>query len=948
MEQKLSTRIIIWLGFVLTLGNAILCVVRYVFATVNVEEKIVTTNPIYLIIAMTLPLIWWGYSTRDDNWNYYDRKKATLTLVIINFILVMMQPLWTLLFDVLVVRICTIPVGRNFTEDMIFNLCRITLAGICFAVGYAIAKGLQKALTTEEMRETIEGFRYQHIIDTRSNKENLYDLLVLNDMKTGKMVPIKENERFTHISTIGSSGSGKTSSTASPMIRCDMDKKVANGKKRQAALLQMIRQGKAYVELPTKTDQQFLDDIEKDHGFVNDMEAECLIVAKEGYEDELKEIRKKYPDCGMTIMAPNNGFPKDMVKLAKARNLKVNVIDPAETYKDENVRQLGINPFFVELDLPYEERIIQISNKASTFSQVLLAVNEINGTGDTYFRDINTSVTTNIAMCCMLHANLNRRQTSITEIQQCINEFHELEYRVDEIQDHLHTYVVVQSTAKKKENIGKFAQKADMADEGSESTTKEAKQFREVVSMEEIPPQLVEKGMTIEKYNEQLREEGDAYYETIHFVKQELLGDGSEKMFDQARGLRNLINKLLLDPRIKKVLSAKDKDFIDWDKALARNEITVINTANEFSKESSTALGLFIMLNLTVSIFRRPMATRTNHFITIDEASQYMHPMYEDMFALFRQYRVSTHLMMQSLSQMDKNETTKYLKGVLLGAGTHIVFGRTGTDEMKYYEQLSGMKTKIEEQTSYSSNSEFDNDYKISGSTRQTSQRVAQLEGSEIRVRDFQEVTVYMTDQGRVRPGFVAKMHFLRKSDSVDRHIRYVNWAKYFPKNWDRKLNIAEVETSKVRERSIQMVEAATKDFEIENYKSDERTGFDTLPNFETEEEMNIQKMLEQRSEKDQRDKEALERRKRLEELDRNAEKELPNKVQKTTTKKPRKKPAIKQETEEDEDINLGGILSEEESSEEFSQVIETQENPDEDEMKRRLEMLNRRKVKET
>ena len=84
------------------------------------------------------------------------------------------------------------------------------------------------------------------------------------------------------------------------------------------------------------------------------------------------------------------------------------------------------------------------------------------------------------------------------------------------------------------------------------------------------------------------------------------------------------------------------------------------------------------------------------------------------------------------------------------------------------------------------------------------------------------------------------------------------------------------------------MVEEATKDFEIENYKSDERTGFDTLPNFETEEEMNIQKMLEQRSEKDQRDKEALERRKRLEELDRSAEKEPPNKAPKTAIKKPR------------------------------------------------------------
>ena len=62
-----------------------------------------------------------------------------------------------------------------------------------------------------------------------------------------------------------------------------MDKKVANGKKRQAALLQMIRQGKAYVELPNDTDQQFLDDLERDQGFINDMEARVLETATRSF-----------------------------------------------------------------------------------------------------------------------------------------------------------------------------------------------------------------------------------------------------------------------------------------------------------------------------------------------------------------------------------------------------------------------------------------------------------------------------------------------------------------------------------------------------------------------------------------------------------------------------------------------------------------------------------------
>ena len=765
MEQKTPTRIALGAGFAFLAGNLIYAVVRYITATIIVQERVGTNNPLYIILALAIPVIWWAFSTISDWWNYYNRKFVTLYMVVINFLLVLMMPLWTLLFNIFAYRICSIPTGRNMTAQMILNLCRLVIGGGCFFVGFAFFKAVQKIIEQKEIKEQIEAFRITDVIDTRENKENLFDLHIVRDIKTGRDVPIKEGDRFVHMFVLGAPGTGKTSSTGTPSIICDLNKKLENATKRQAALLTMIRGGRAHVRLPDAKEADLIKEAESPEGYKNDIEAEALIEPEAGCEEEYKHILKAYPDCGLTIMAPNNSLNDDVIRLAKARNLRVNVIDPAFTYTDENVRMLGINPFFVELGLSPDERLTQINNKAQTFAEILMAVNEINGVGDVYFRDINTSVTTNVAIACMLDANINGRQTNIVEIQQCIGEFHLLQPIVDDIQSYLHMRVEVIQMADNKKKRGGVVSREEAEKEQDEGTAQvETYHFTPCTSESEMWDPYFSDGMSLDDYNEMLRTESSNYYETIHFILQELLGDGYEKMFDQARGLRNLINKLVLDPRVKKVLAARDEDFIDWDKALERNEITVINTALEFGPQSSTALGLFVMLNLKISVLRRPKNKRSDHFILIDEASQYMHPMYEDMFAIFRQYRVAVTLMMQSLSQMEKTPLTQYLRGVIMTAGTHIVFGRINAEEMKYYEAMAGITHTDDIQSTTMSNSEFDENHSISHSERTTKKDVATVAGADIRQRHFQECTVFKSDAGTLKSGCVAKVSCPKKS----------------------------------------------------------------------------------------------------------------------------------------------------------------------------------------
>lgn len=792
--------ILIGAGFALLILNLILLLYRYGYALYNVQEIIFSNNILYIFLASLLPFIWWVYSTKLDFWHFYNRKKKTLAMCILNASLCVIQTLWTLTFDLVVVPICRIPTGRNLDAQMLFILCRITLGAVTIILLYAVYALMRRLYENDEIRENIETVRWQHLVDTRKNKKTAYDLDILKKMEDGKKMLIYDVDRFVHMFILGASGTGKTSSTLTPAIICDFDKKIENREKRLPLIMKFLKEGKGVAyEKPGKE----LDEYD-------------IVANSTENKEELEKIRDEFPDCGTTVMAPDNSLNVDVIKLAEARKISVNVIDPSFRYKNKNVKMKGLNPFYVRLGLDPEERVIEIVNKAQNFKDVLLAVSEIHGVGDQYFRDINASVTTNISIMCMLHANLQGRQTNITEIQSCIADFGKLASKVEEIQEALRIKVIVHPPASSKNNnMRQDAKKSDkelIPDADIDEVGSDDIIFNEVVSEDEIPLEYRQKGITVEQYNKQLREEGESYAEPIHFVLQELLGTGAEKMFDQARGLRNILQNMLMEPRIRKILSAPDDAIIDFDKALANGEVTVINTGIELGPTSSTALGLFIMLSLKMAVLRRPVANRTNHFIYIDEASQYMHPMYEDMFALFRKYKTGVVLAIQSLSQMDKTDTTRYLKGVIMGAGIHIVFGRTDPDTMKYYEEIAGITHKETIQTQTSSNSELDENYNISSGRRKTVEEKQAVEGHEIRIRDFQEVTVFMVKQGQVLKGIHAKTAFPKKSDYAEKRVTKFDFSKYSEEDPQARY---------LRERSEGNKEAA-KNLD-ENYRTNQR-----------------------------------------------------------------------------------------------------------------------------
>ena len=725
--ERLDKEQLVSYGYMLFVLYICILAMRYIRAIIWLDKVVITNNPILIILCVAAPVGLWVYSTIYDHWNYHNRKVRWLYAVVISAVATIEQPIIYISWNFLVVHVLQIEVTQNMTKNMVVTLGRICMV-VPLIIGTAlIAVPIYKFISSQEIIEKIEAFKIKHLVDMRKNKENLYDSNIIRDLKTGKVEPIHEHDRLVHTFINGQSGTGKTSSAMIPAVAEDLNRKVANMLQREKALLQMIKEKKAYVAGP--------------YTHVDDTN----VRPKPKYKKEFEKIWETYPDCGITVMAPNNDMNNTIVKLCQARKIPVNVVDPAKKYTEKNVIAKGIQNFYIPLNLSEKERSIRILEQAQTFSEVMVAANEAEGTSDVYFRDINTSVTTNIATVCMLAANIQGKQTNIKEIQDCINFFPALSPLVDIIEEYYGIHVKTTEIKTKiqdatRDNLGKS--KLAGASKGGKD---------------------------------------NPYHAILLFIKQELLGPGAEKMFDQARGLRNLINKIIADPRYMQILSAPIDQALNFDEMLLKNQVTVVNTALEFGAQKSTSLGLIFLLNFQTAVLRRPQGTRSIHFILVDEASQYMHKVYDNMFALFRQYGVATTRAMQTISQMDKNKTTEDLKNIILGAGTQIVYGRVSAEEMKLYSELAGSAMIDTIQHTISTTSLFSSSVSQSMSDRTTQQLQSNIEGTKIRVRDFQEVTVFKIRDGRVMGGFLGKTNFLDKSELEDQGVMRVNFRKYAP-----------------------------------------------------------------------------------------------------------------------------------------------------------------------
>lgn len=763
VEQTESTltkkEYVLFVGISLLMIHLIALVVRYLYCLWYLDRQIISSNPLYIFIAIFAPIALWLYATTSNFFVYHNRKIALLILSAVNAILTIGQPFYALAWRVLVYNIFKIETNAAMTEIMVLNLARMAMAlamGLLFFVFYRL---IFPIFEKEETLRKLKAFKLSHHIDIRQNKEDRYDLKITRLLKNGNIFPIYEIDRFLHILMIGTTGTGKTSSVYLPQVANDIMIKVKNRVKRHKALAKMILSGRAKLSEKFKHGMEFKE--------------KYIIPVDEDAKKEMENICTRYPDCGMTLIAPNSGHIEKTLKIAKAHGgVKVNVIDPSMTYADkyDNAKDVGINPFYIPQGLNEEDKAVLIKNKGQAFSEVIQAVNERNGkSGDMYFVDINLSVTSNVAIVVMLYKSIIGEQAYIFDIQNAITNFITLKPYVSAIEKFYDIDVEVvdmQAETKPKNGPLTMSKYENVIKSGEEGRKEQKRNNAES-----------EERRRIATHN--------PYYQMILFVKTELLGPGAKDMVPQSRGIRNIINKFLLNPRYLKMLSAKEEDMLNFDEIFSENQITVINTGIEYGASSSTGFGLFFLLLFDLAVKQRPGTedTRTPHFLSIDEATQYMNPIYEDMGMLYRQYRVSVLWAVQSLAQFEKTPATAYIGRIMQTLGTQIIFGRASAAEMKLYSELAGVEDVEISQKTVSGGSMLDDETKIGFSERITPDRINTIEGSDIRFRDFQEATVFTTRNGRVLKGEICKYEFVPKYKMEEGYYEpdEVMWHMFLP-----------------------------------------------------------------------------------------------------------------------------------------------------------------------
>lgn len=457
----------------------------------------------------------------------------------------------------------------------------------------------------------------------------------------------------------------------------------------------------------------------------NEFDRKWFRATNEKAKNKLNDIFKNYPLCGATIVAPNESFGDEVYEICKARKItKINRVDPL--LKDGKHKEgfIGFNPFYISPDLSEQDKKLEIVYKARVFADVLQLLYESLGTKDAYFSGLNKQITSNLCTIIMKGYPLlhEKYPDKYPREQACPQQF------------------------------------LDVVNEFSF-----AKDYVEIV----------------EDYIRNHPEERRNYENKIRTIRRDMLGDGAKTMREQARGLVNIISDLLDNPLVRDVLCAEKS--IDIDKSLAENYVNIINYELSLGDSDSKGFGMFFLLSFQTAVFRRPKNNRPLHMLYIDEFPVLLHPSMSKIFSLYRQYCICAAVAIQNFSQFDIQDSTKFMKNVVLNnARTHIIFGGLGPEEMEYYEKLGGKDIAVTEQKTVSETALSLEDAQLSYSSRETLGKEETFNGRELRSKDFQSATMVTVEKGNVKDAFPIMLDFLSDKQKKGVQPERIDWHQYY------------------------------------------------------------------------------------------------------------------------------------------------------------------------
>lgn len=638
-----------------------------------------------------------------------------------------------------------------------------------------------------------EGSIYQHIRAKKTEGleigDNSYDYVAVRRMDNGKVQRYSAVDRMMHTAIFGATGTGKTSTAALPQIYHDMLVKRRRTDYQKKMAYRAVNHGMFRLKY-------LLDD---EAFIINAFEPvithpDNLTPQDQKNIEFYNHLKYDIESAGITLEVPDPETADKVYTIARNLGFKkiTRRIDPKpEPDGRKKEGYTGINPLAMPKGLSEKDQDTYITQAALVVSDILGDIFAGSGSSDPYFQNLNNTMTLHITKVIMLGFEvLYGRQPNMFDLQKLLMKWDDLANYKEIIKD-LRGKQLNQDLEKYPESIRKVA---------AATTTN-----REVIARD--------------------------WSSTYYYLEQQMLGsrERAEKLYDQAGGLRNMIDLFLSHSLFNDLYTCPN--CFDFDRALADGEIVILNYNQESADIPSRALGLYFTLSFQNAVLRRPGSekTRISNFTYIDEFSVLVHPKLEKFFSQFRKFRCAVTVMMQSPAQFNKNPSTEFMKAIVHQCGTLMFFGRGDVDMLEYIEKLAGTVLDFEVQSTVSENSITTENPSKTFSTRKTRRDKQRITSTYARHLPFQELIMFTVEAGSASYAFHGYTDFLRDSTKKEIPAVKIDWSRLYtgPENMDPP---AENNTAEYRIRSYQTTNTVHKANTIENSFSFSAHGIQSVP----------------------------------------------------------------------------------------------------------------------
>lgn len=205
---------------------------------------------------------------------------------------------------------------------------------------------------------------------------------------------------------------------------------------------------------------------------------------------------------------------------------------------------------------------------------------------------------------------------------------------------------------------------------------------------------LVEKMCKIFETDAELAEK---YSVTIRYLKRNFFKDSANRA-DTENNVSYLVTQLdnlLRLPGVKSIICNRTKN-IDFDKMLSESQVTFVCTRRgDLGEKSHRVFGLFFLLSMQNAVLRRPgsESTRVPYFLYIDEFPEFICRSTDSMFTMFRKYKVGNIVAIQSISQLETNNSkTNYKDTILSNCANKIYTGNCTPTECEWWAKDFGKR----------------------------------------------------------------------------------------------------------------------------------------------------------------------------------------------------------------------------------------------------------------